>query len=114
MPRFVSCNHSAEHHHGVEWNVELYQDGAAETTTNHASWRPIHCVGTGSQERLSGRVLQWLGEEGDADEDHGWGSVVSGCTVEGRGVSLHVRDRRSSMGDTSTGRRFCHRWVRTN
>jgi hypothetical protein len=114
MPRSVQPGPSAGPHPGGEWGLELCQDDNVGTTKDHARRRQIHGVGTGSQARFAGWVVQWLGEKRDTDEVCRRGTVVCSRAAERRRVSLHVRDRWSSMADTAARRRFRDRWVRAN
>ena len=62
----------------------------------------------GSEEGISRRVLQWMGERCHSDGRRKRGLTVDGrCAPESRGTHVHVFDRWSAMAHSTSGRRLC-------
>ena len=82
----------------------LYQAAGDEAEYAQAigGCRTIYLTCAWRHTRFSRRLFQWLGQGGDTHDDPRWRTLVGYCAVEGRGVSLHVRDRRQTVGHAAT------------
>jgi hypothetical protein len=100
-PRFSDDPHRD---HAAVWFLGLYQAPGDETEYAQAIGGScaIYLARAWRHTSLSRRVLQWLGQGGDADDNRRWRTLVGHGAVEGRGVSLHVRDRRQAVDHAAT------------